>query len=49
MIIALGVVLLVVFVLWQHRWRDEPLMPLALFGVRNFAVGTRSGSSASSA
>ncbi|MFI0419159.1 DHA2 family efflux MFS transporter permease subunit [Spongiactinospora sp. 9N601] len=38
-VIAAGVALLVVFVLSQRRRRDEPLMPLALFGVRNFAVG----------
>ncbi|MEU9111018.1 DHA2 family efflux MFS transporter permease subunit [Streptomyces sp. NPDC048483] len=38
-VIAAGVALLVVFVIWQHRQRDEPLMPLALFGARNFAVG----------
>ena len=42
-VIALGVVLLAVFVLWQHRRRDEPLMPLALFSVRNFAVGNGVG------
>ncbi|MEV0373607.1 DHA2 family efflux MFS transporter permease subunit [Streptomyces sp. NPDC050636] len=38
-VIVAGVVLLVMFVVWQHRQRDEPLMPLALFGARNFAVG----------
>ena len=38
-VIVAGGALLVVFVLWQHRQRDEPLMPLALFGARNFAVG----------
>ncbi|WP_344939342.1 hypothetical protein [Actinomadura miaoliensis] len=32
-----------VFALWQHRRRDEPLMPLALFGARNFAVGNGVG------
>ncbi|WP_433227921.1 DHA2 family efflux MFS transporter permease subunit [Actinomadura formosensis] len=42
-VIALGAVLLAVFVLWQHRRRDEPLMPLALFGVRDFAVGNAVG------
>ncbi|MFI7128515.1 DHA2 family efflux MFS transporter permease subunit [Nonomuraea sp. NPDC050153] len=38
-VIVAGVALLVVFVLWQHRRRDEPLMPPALFRARNFAVG----------
>ena len=38
-VIVAGIALLVVFVLWQHRQPDEPLMPLALFGARNFAVG----------
>jgi hypothetical protein len=33
-----GVLLLVVFVLWQWRNPDEPLMPLALFKDRNFSV-----------
>ncbi|MBO2456902.1 MFS transporter [Actinomadura violacea] len=42
-VIALGVVLLVVFVLWQRRRRDEPLMPPALSGARNFAVGNGVG------
>ncbi|MBI0298051.1 DHA2 family efflux MFS transporter permease subunit [Streptomyces sp. PRKS01-29] len=38
-VIVAGVALLVVFVFRQHRQRDEPLMPLTLFGARNFAVG----------
>ncbi|MFK4189411.1 DHA2 family efflux MFS transporter permease subunit [Streptomyces sparsogenes] len=38
-VLGAGVALLVLFVLWQHRQREEPLMPLALFGARNFAVG----------
>ncbi len=38
-VIVAGVALLAAFVLRQHRQRDEPLMPLALFGARNFAVG----------
>ncbi|MEU1669443.1 DHA2 family efflux MFS transporter permease subunit [Streptomyces sparsogenes] len=38
-VIVAGVVLLAVFVLWQHRQPEEPLMPLGLFGARNFAVG----------
>ncbi|TMS00006.1 DHA2 family efflux MFS transporter permease subunit [Nonomuraea basaltis] len=42
-VIVAGVALLAVFVLWQHRQRDEPLMPLALFSTRNFAVGNGVG------
>ncbi len=42
-VIAAGVVLLAVFVVWQHRQRGEPLMPLALFRTRNFAVGNGVG------
>src|SRR5262249_12505269 len=42
-VIVAGVVLLAVFVLWQRRQRDEPLMPPALFGTRNFAVGNGVG------
>ncbi|MEV0402554.1 DHA2 family efflux MFS transporter permease subunit [Actinoallomurus sp. NPDC050550] len=42
-VIVAGVVLLAVFVLWQHRQRGEPLMPPALFGARNFAVGNGVG------
>ncbi|WP_158578919.1 DHA2 family efflux MFS transporter permease subunit [Spongiactinospora rosea] len=42
-VIVVGVALLVVFVLLQRRRRDEPLMPLALFRVRNFAVGNGVG------
>ncbi|MFE3160797.1 MFS transporter [Streptomyces sp. NPDC059221] len=38
-VIAVGVVLLVLFVFWQHRQKREPLMPLALFKIRNFSVG----------
>ncbi|EXU63597.1 hypothetical protein Z951_35345 [Streptomyces sp. PRh5] len=38
-VIVAGVALLTVFVLRQHRQRDEPLMPLSLFRARNFAVG----------
>jgi EmrB/QacA subfamily drug resistance transporter len=33
-----GIVLLVAFILWE-RWDPEPMMPLSLFKVRNFAVG----------
>ncbi|MFE0193117.1 DHA2 family efflux MFS transporter permease subunit [Streptomyces sp. NPDC058989] len=42
-VIVAGVVLLAVFVVWQHRQRGEPLMPPALFGTRNFAVGNGVG------
>ncbi|MFD1539306.1 DHA2 family efflux MFS transporter permease subunit [Nonomuraea guangzhouensis] len=42
-VIVAGLVLLAVFVLWQHRQRNEPLMPLALFGARDFAVGNGVG------
>ncbi|WP_312878423.1 MFS transporter [Lentzea indica] len=39
-IIVAGVVLLVVFVLWQAAERNpEPLMPLRIFRNRNFALG----------
>jgi EmrB/QacA subfamily drug resistance transporter len=33
-----GVVVLGLFVLWQARNRQEPLVPLSLFGDRNFSV-----------
>ena len=36
-VIAAGVLLLAVFVFWQARNRAEPLMPLALFRIRNFS------------
>lgn len=36
-LIGLGVVLMVVFVIWE-RYQREPLMPLSLFKERNFAV-----------
>jgi EmrB/QacA subfamily drug resistance transporter len=36
-VIGLGVVLLVVFVIWE-RYQPEPLVPLSLFEERNFAV-----------
>jgi EmrB/QacA subfamily drug resistance transporter len=39
-VIGLGVVLLAVFVLWQRADRKEPLMPLGVFGDRNFSAGT---------
>ncbi|MDA8219751.1 MAG: DHA2 family efflux MFS transporter permease subunit [Dehalococcoidales bacterium] len=37
LVIALGVLLLGVFVLWERR-QPEPLMPLSLFGDRNYAL-----------
>ncbi|WP_432196206.1 MFS transporter [Streptomyces sp. bgisy027] len=42
-VIIAGVVLLVLFVLWQHRRRTDSLMPLALFRARNFSVGNGVG------
>jgi EmrB/QacA subfamily drug resistance transporter len=36
--LLIGIGLLVAFVVWEHR-TAEPMMPLHLFGVRNFAVG----------
>jgi EmrB/QacA subfamily drug resistance transporter len=36
-VIGAGVVLLVLFVIWE-RYQDEPLVPLSLFEDRNFAV-----------
>jgi EmrB/QacA subfamily drug resistance transporter len=36
-IIAVGVALIVVFVIWE-RYQAEPLVPLSLFAERNFAV-----------
>ncbi|HKS47672.1 MAG TPA: MFS transporter [Amycolatopsis sp.] len=38
--IAAGVVLLAAFVVWQRFNRAEPLIPLAVFGDRNFSAGT---------
>src|SRR5690606_3495467 len=37
MIVA-GIVVLVLFVLWQARNRQEPLVPLSLFSDRNFSL-----------
>jgi EmrB/QacA subfamily drug resistance transporter len=37
-IIGLGVLLLVAFVVWQRRNRDEPLLPLTLFASRTFSA-----------
>jgi MFS family permease len=36
--IVLGLLLFAVFVLWQARNRREPLVPLSLFGDRNFSI-----------
>ena len=33
-----GIVVLALFVLWQHRNRREPLVPLSLFADRNFSL-----------
>ncbi len=38
--IAGGVVVLTVFVFWQARNKEEPLVPLSLFRDRNFSVST---------
>ncbi len=37
-LIIVGIVLLVVFVLWQAKNPGEPLVPLSLFGDRNFSL-----------
>jgi EmrB/QacA subfamily drug resistance transporter len=37
-LIGLGLVVLAAFVLWQARNRREPLVPLSLFGDRNFSL-----------
>ncbi|HVV25105.1 MAG TPA: DHA2 family efflux MFS transporter permease subunit [Pseudonocardiaceae bacterium] len=37
-IIGFGVVLLVVFVVWQRMNKQEPLLPLSLFGNRTFSA-----------
>ncbi|NIH85494.1 MFS transporter [Amycolatopsis granulosa] len=39
-VIAAGALLLVAFVVWQHYNRREPLLPLRVFGNRNFSAGT---------
>jgi EmrB/QacA subfamily drug resistance transporter len=36
-IIGIGVLLLIAFVVWQKMNRDEPLLPLSLFGHRTFS------------
>jgi hypothetical protein len=37
-IIAAGVLILVAFGVWQRRNRKEPLLPLSIFGYRNFSL-----------
>jgi EmrB/QacA subfamily drug resistance transporter len=37
-VIAVGIIFLIGFVLWQAFNADEPLLPLALFGERTFAL-----------
>lgn len=39
-LIVTGLVLLAVFVWWQHRQPGQPLVPLNLFKDRNFSVGS---------
>ena len=43
-VIGLGVVLLILFVIWE-RFQTEPLVPLSLFEERNFAVANWIGAS----
>ncbi|MPV48797.1 DHA2 family efflux MFS transporter permease subunit [Pseudactinotalea sp. HY160] len=38
-LIAVGVAVMVAFVLWQRRIRTDPLVPLNLFKDRNFSLG----------
>ncbi len=40
LLLAVGVVLLVLFAVWQWRNPREPLVPLALFADRNFSVSS---------
>lgn len=42
-LLAAGIVLLVAFVVWQRFNRKEPLLPLNVFGNRNFSAGTLVG------
>lgn len=39
MLIGAGLVVLILFVVWQARMKGEPLLPLALFRDRNFSLG----------
>ncbi len=41
-LLATGIVVLAVFVWWQHAGRGEPLLPLRLFGDRNFSLANGS-------
>jgi len=45
-VIAAGVVLMIVFIIWE-RFQAEPLVPLSLFANRNFAVGNWIGAAIS--
>lgn len=38
LLIAVGLLVMGVFVLWEARMKGEPLVPLALFGDRNFSA-----------
>jgi len=38
-LIGFGIAMIAVFLWWQHVGRGEPLLPLGLFSVRNFALG----------
>lgn len=40
LVIGIGLVVLGIFVWWQHVQRGEPLLPLRIFRDRNFSVGT---------
>lgn len=40
LVIGVGLVVLGLFVWWQHIQRGEPLLPLRIFRDRNFSVGT---------
>nr|WP_083467227.1 DHA2 family efflux MFS transporter permease subunit [Kibdelosporangium sp. MJ126-NF4]CEL22160.1 drug resistance transporter, EmrB/QacA subfamily [Kibdelosporangium sp. MJ126-NF4]CTQ92941.1 drug resistance transporter, EmrB/QacA subfamily [Kibdelosporangium sp. MJ126-NF4] len=42
-ILATGVVLVVAFLVWQHRNTHEPLLPLRLFHSRAFSFGSLTG------
>lgn len=42
-VVGAGVLVLVVFVLWQRHLGDDALMPLRLFHVRNFSLSNLSG------
>lgn len=42
-VLAAGIVLLFAFVVWQRFNRKEPLLPLNVFGNRNFSAGTLVG------